>query len=270
MWAELNYGYEGVKKIGTTCAKAADRRGVSRCALDELQFLSQSATANTAVTKFLYQITYLGLPFVFVANYSLCRLLQRRPEQDRQRLLTKPRILLALLPESQDWEDYLVAIQTTLASSLHIDLLRERETLHHFTAGMKRLVKQLLVLAYDLAWQKGQRFVTPADLRCAYDNTEYAMAREQAQAMLSPHTHRHKAYECPFPLPKVGAEALADRHRQALLQDTSRAIQIDALSKAQRQALPKPAPPKPPTSRPRRKVTPEELLETTNRRSRQV
>jgi hypothetical protein len=263
---QLDHSYTRGEKVGPLCSKVAYKQGVSLFVLDELQFLTQSATANTAATKFLYEITYLGLPFVFVANYSLCRLLKRRPEQDRQRLLTKPRILLTPQPESIDWEDYLIAVQTVLGSSLHVDLLRERYTLHQFTAGLKRLVTQLLVLAYDLAWKNGQRFVTEADLRCAYDSTKYATGREQAQAMLMPNTVGNKEYECPFPLPKVQAAAIAVRHEHARLQNLSQVIQRDARPETQHLAPPIAAPKKQSKRRPRHKVTAEELLQTQSRR----
>lgn len=218
--------------------KNAFKSGVSLFMLDELQFLTQSSQANTAITKLLYNISFIGIPFVFVANYSLCALLLRRPEQDRQRLLSSPVILLSPSnSDCPDWGAYLQALQHVLGESLKIDLQQERHTLYTLTAGLKRLVGQLLKLTYDLAWQNGQRHVTLADLRTAYDHTEYAVSRTQAETMLSPYTKKSSEYTCPFPLPKVAAAELIrtqDRMRSKQIIDS---IQRDALSQNEKKKL---------------------------------
>ncbi|WP_269499752.1 ATP-binding protein [Castellaniella sp. S9] len=254
------------RQIVPLCAKIAYKSGVSLLVLDELQFLTQSSTANTSVTKCLYQMAYIGLPFIFAANYSLCRLLQRRPEQDRQRLLSRPQILLPATPDSPDWSEYLSAIQAVLGDSLHIDLVRERYVIYQFTAGLKRLTVQLITLAYHLVWEKGLRQVTEADLRNAFDHTEYATAREQASDMLSPYTQANKQYECPFPLPKVTAAVLADHQKLLQQQLLAKKVQTDALPSAEREALGVVKQPKAPKASRKRKVTADELRQAAYRR----
>tara|TARA_R110000851_G_scaffold111379_1_gene234697 strand:- start:16738 stop:18087 length:1350 start_codon:yes stop_codon:yes gene_type:complete len=253
------------RNLGALAAKLAHRAGVALFLVDELQFLTQSGTANTLITKLLYELSYVGIPLVYVANYSMCKLLQKRPEQDRQRLLANPIVMLPTQPDSQDWMAYLRAIQKVLGTTLQIDVLQERGTIYYLSAGLKRLVKQLLRRAYELAWHTGRRYVTIADLHDAYNDTPYAISRQQVEAMLSPHSKRSSEYVCPFPLPRVAAQALAqqqeERKRIKILND----IQVSALTTTERENLPTelttPRQAKP--SRPKRpKLSAQELRKT--------
>jgi hypothetical protein len=225
------------ESIVPLCAKAAFKAGVSLLVLDELQFLTQSNTANTMVTKCLSQFGYVGLPFMFVANYSLCRLLQRRPEQDRQRLLSRPKVLLPSTPGSAYWLEYMNALQTALGSSINVNLIAEQDTIYTFTAGLKRLVVQLLTLAYDIARQQGHIQVTPQDLRSAYNHTEYAVSRHQVNVMSAPYSRASKEYECPFPLPSVNATALIETRAREQQRRLAQAVQLDSLPPQKRQTI---------------------------------
>lgn len=259
------------------CAKIAHKKGVALLVLDELQCLTQSANANTLVTKTLYQFTYIGIPFLFVGNYSLCRLLLKRPEQDRQRFLSMPIVLLPSTPESPDWLDYLLELKHILGASLQVDLHEERYSIHRLTAGLKRLVIQLLAIAYRNAWHLGRTCVTPADINDAYDSTEYSVSRDQASAMLSPSSDgASKTYECPFPLPKIVAAAtvqMANRARERMLVQK---VQREALTRQERECLARKekkegttrvAEPTANPPRPRRgKLTSAELLQTHSHR----
>lgn len=149
------------------------KNAVSLIILDEMQFMTQSAQANTAVTKALYQFSHLGAPLVFVANYSLCNLLLRRPEQDRQRLLATPSVL--------------------------------------FPSRPKRLLIHLICSAYATAWERGRRQVAASDLDEAFGSTGYSVHRKQVQAMLIEKPSKNNAqYQCPFPLVAATAEAVAN------------------------------------------------------------
>lgn len=249
--------------------KKAFKSGVSLFLLDELQFLTQSASANTSVTKLLLQVSYIGIPFVFCANYSLCRLLLRRNEQDRQRLLSCPVVLTPSGPDSADWANYLSTLQRVLGESLRLDLHSERHTIYHLTAGLKRLVVQLLKSAYELAWQNAQHYVTRPDIEAAYNHTEYAVSREQAQAMLAPHTIKSSAFTCPFPLPKIEAEELLRLQKRKQYEAIMEDVQRDSLSKSERKAqelIKQNNAPKAPKAPKRKKLTVDELLQNHARR----
>lgn len=228
------------RNLSALAAKAAHRDGVALFLVDEMQFLTQSSTANTAITKFLYELSYVGIPLVFVANYSMCWLLQKRPEQDRQRLLANPIVMLPSQPDSHDWMTYLHAIKQVLGSTLQIDLQEERCTLYHLSAGLKRLAKQLFRHAYELAWKNGKRVVTMTDLEDAYNETSYAINRKQVEAMLSPHSKRSIEYKCPFPLPKITAQVLAQQQAEHQRRKILTSIQVSALTTKEREQLPTP------------------------------
>ncbi|MCI2811002.1 hypothetical protein [Eoetvoesiella caeni] len=234
---ELNGASDRPGLVIPLSAKTAFKRGVSLFFLDELQFLTQSASANTAVTKLLYQLVSIGVPTVFVANYSLCRLLQNRPEQDRQRLLAKPFVLPTSTPDSADWLGYLGAVQRTLRPSLSLDLQAEQTTLFQLTAGLKRLLVHLLTRAFFLARQKGQHRLELSHISSAYDDTEYSTSRRQAEAILRPYSTKSSEYECPFPLPKAAAAELLSAQRHARSKEILTKIQRDALHVSQKKPI---------------------------------
>lgn len=248
-------------------AKTAFKSGVSLFIVNEMQFLTQSASANAAITKLLYQLSYIGTPFIYAANYSLCKLLYRRPEQDRQRILANPFVLTPSRADSLDWENYLCAVAHVLGESLHVDLLAERVTLHHLTAGLKRLVRQLLTSAYDHAWQSGQRCIKLSDIKYAYESIGYSVGREQAKAMLSPHTRKSAEYICPFPLPSVMAQEIAHTQNGALSKNILDHMLHDSLSLEEKKALtPNVESPRRPKTPRRAKVTAAELRQSNAQR----
>lgn len=133
--------------------KRAYRDGVAFVGIDEFQFVTQSSKANSLVTQILLSISYLGLPTVYVANYSLVHKLMRRPQEDRQRLLAKPLVLLPDPPESEDWIQTLAALKAVAPDVLVFDPTKDARDIYLFSAGIKRLVVQLLVQAYRISRQ---------------------------------------------------------------------------------------------------------------------
>lgn len=226
--------------LSRICAKSIHRSGVGLIVADEMQFLTQSATANTQITKLLYQLSHLGAPLLFVANYSMCQLLLRRREQDRQRLLTSPSILLPLTPDSDDWRSYLLAIQTVLGQSLKIDLQLDADAVYLMTAGLKRFVVRLISLSYGNAWTQGKRSVRIEDLDNAYESAAYSSNRSQVKAMLSPsHSQQAQQYLCPFPIPPTQRRAfqtVRDRFRQ---QELTSKVQQDIMTPVERKTAAK-------------------------------
>lgn len=172
------------------------------------------------------------------------------------------------MPDSPDWSEYLIAVQTVLGHSLKINVLRERHLIHQFTAGVRRLFVQLFTLAYHLAWQNGKRHVTLEDLRAAYDHTEFTIGREQASAMLSPNHLRNQEYVCPFELPKVNAAAIHELQKQRKLEEITQTMQRDALPAEERKEVPTPVKQKTRRS-PRKSVSKEELRQSHLRRQQQ-
>jgi len=99
------------ENLANGCARWIYRRGCCLIAIDELQFLTQSEQANVLVCQVLLAVTYVGVPMVFISNYSLCHRLLKRPPEAIQRLLTRPLILVPDLPDSDDWRNLLAEYQ---------------------------------------------------------------------------------------------------------------------------------------------------------------
>ena len=276
--AELGDARKGsVEQLTRLCAKIAHRNGVTLLVIDELQFLTQSANASTLVAQTLSQFSHLGVPVVFAANYSLCRLLQKRSEQERQRLLMRPTVLLPSVPDSPDWANYLLELNRILGSSLKVDMVGQRHAIHRLTAGLKRLVIQLLSIAYQKAWRPDKTEVTSDDINCAYDSIEYSISRNQATTMLASYSAvGSRLYECPFPLPKVTAAAAIAAASHERTHAFMLKVQREALTRQEREHLastkrPENAPvalqaPSPARKPRRSKLTSAELLQTNLRR----
>ncbi|MFD4838259.1 AAA family ATPase [Achromobacter sp. NPDC058515] len=223
--------------ILSRAAAAAYKHGVWMLQLDEMQFLTQSARANTAVTNMLYHACYLGVPVVFVANYSLCRLLQKRPEQDTQRLLSRVHVLFPSPPHSGAWMRYLREVGRTLAATLDVNLVGMESELYEKTAGLKRLLIGLVAAAHAVAWSSGRRRVSEEDIEQAYESTLYASNRKQAYEMLAGPTLRaHAQYVCPFPVEAEGASAVADLRASMRSKELAELVQQDVLLPSKRKA----------------------------------
>lgn len=225
------------KDASKASARIIDKNAVALLMLDEMQFLTLSLTANTTTTNVLYKFSHLGSPLVYVANYSLCRLLQRRPEQDRQRLLASPAVLLPSTPDSEDWEQYLIAVTEALSPTLRVDLASVSPEIYEMTAGLKRLLTKLIRLAYTAAWQDGRRTVERKDLDAAYADFSYAEPRRQVHAMLlSTPSTKNEQYACPFPLPEKAAAQMAQVRAAARQRQLASKIQEDLTVRTERQA----------------------------------
>lgn len=182
----------------------AFQSGIALLTIDELQFLTQSSQANTLVAQHLLQLSQLQLPLVYVTNYSLCHRLLRRPQEEVQRLMADPMVILPESPYSDDWRAYLN--ECKVAGSQYLDINPEEcgEMLHSYSAGLKRLVRILLTIAYQIARGDGRHAVTLADVELAYRSTTYSPHRKDVEIMIKQWiTGRCIRADlwCPFDLP---------------------------------------------------------------------
>lgn len=231
---------EGTRRIsGSTlsqlCAKSAHRTGVSLITIDEMQFLTQSATASTMITKALYRIAYLGVPLVFAANHSLYRLLMRREEQDRQRLLATTLTLSPFSHDSEDWHTYLRAVSAVLGKSFKVDVERDSFVIYQFTAGLKRLVIQLVAGAYTNVYAQGRSSVHIEDVANAFGGTAYTSNRNQVKDMLSADTSRNAKYASPVPTQPTLGVSLEQAKRTIRDDELRTRVQQDVMTSAERE-----------------------------------
>jgi hypothetical protein len=156
--------------------------GVSTLIVDEFQFLTQSLSANARIAQVLLMLAYLGVPWTFVANYSLWHRLSLRNHEDRQRLLGEPIVLRPEPPDSEAWAQIVNEYCRVAPGVFHLDDSDARRELHRLTAGLPRLLKELLILVY----RKGRTgspapTVTVKDVLRASASTEYAASLKDVE-----------------------------------------------------------------------------------------
>jgi hypothetical protein len=159
-------------------------QGVCLIILDELQFLSQSSDANTAVAKTLMQMSILGPHLVFVANFSLLHRLLRRPQEERQRLLANPYFLEPDERGSDDWNSCLREKFRVAPELEQLDPRKHGDVIHNYTFGIKRLVTLLLSMAYRICRNTRSKFVNDDHIQQAYRSIEYSIARRDVELLV--------------------------------------------------------------------------------------
>lgn len=186
------------------CRRQAYRDGIPFLVGDEFQFATGSESANARVAQMLLSLGYIGLPFAFVANFTLIHRLQRRPGEEQQRLLADPIVIFPDHGSSLDWQDTLKAQRDVAPDVLVFDPVRDAEALHAYSAGRKRAMSKLLVLAFRAGYSRGAK-VGVEEIRRAYLSSEYAVYREEAEILttqaIQNHPHpKRKDLWCPIPL----------------------------------------------------------------------
>ncbi|MCP1289670.1 ATP-binding protein [Chromobacterium sp. S0633] len=183
---------ETVKSVTKALALAqrlASRDGIAAVILDELQFLTQSTAANTAVTKTLLEMTYLGPPLVFASNYDMVHRLKNRGQQDRDRLLSRhvPLLpeMLAIPEDFQAWKAYLEECIVISGGSLAFNPENDAEPLHCYTFGLRRKLLDLFRIAYGHARLQGRYAATMQDIEWAYCSGEYCEHRVDVEELIS-------------------------------------------------------------------------------------
>ncbi|MGI1091480.1 AAA family ATPase [Pseudomonas aeruginosa] len=230
-----------VAKLLVECRRRANRDGVSLLLLEETQHIN-AGQGVSRVTDILLTLAAIGPPMVFVSNYSLLHKLLGRNSEDKQRLLSEPRIMLPDDPESSGWRNYIV--ECVRVSGGHIsgsidDLAHE---IYKSTFGIKRLVVQLIKHAYIEARSSGRESLTLSDISQAYRSVAYAANREdveelQLQALQNRRTGGRLDLRCPFELPvtvrsNIVAFARADRDNRVVAK-----VFDSALNESERAAM---------------------------------
>lgn len=183
--------------------------GVSCISVDELQFLTQSKTANTLVTQVLLGLSYVKVPYLVVANYSLVHRLKRRNSEELQRLLGRPIVLLPDGPDTKDWSSILHEYQRVVPGVYGFEFSDCAAPLWSFTAGLKRELVKLLVLSYKLARRSSNYIVVWRDVESAYLSAEYSVARSDVEMLILHGVSSAALREdlrCPFPMVSSEAE----------------------------------------------------------------
>lgn len=178
-----------VTKALTLAQKLATRDGIAAVILDELQFLTQSTTANTAVTRTLLGTTYLGPPLIYASNYDMVHRLKQRAQQDRDRLLSRhvplfPEVL-AIPKDFQAWKEYLEECIKVAGGGLAFNPENDAEPLHCYTFGLRRKLLDLFRIAYGHARTQNRYAATMQDIEWAYCSGEYCEHRVDVEELIS-------------------------------------------------------------------------------------
>lgn len=202
-------GHDGrgsnLAKLLVECRRLTNRHGVSMVVLEETQHINTGMAASK-VTDILLTMAAIGPPMIFVSNYSLVHKLLRRNSEDKQRLLSEPRIMLPEDPKSQDWADYVnecIRVSGCREKGVEEEFAAE---LYRSTFGIKRLAVQLLKLAYIECRTAGRNRIELEDLHKAYRSSGYTSnAQEveelQLQIIDRGSSRSHLDLRCPFDLP---------------------------------------------------------------------
>ena len=217
---------QSTKGLLETVRHRAYGRGVCMGLMDETQFNSMSSNANAQVAGTLIRFGEFGIPNVFFCNYSLGHKLLRRPQQDQHRILGRVWLILPDGEESNDWAKTVSAAQHLMPGMIEIDLLDIREQLHFWTAGIPRLLGELICLAIVDAADRGAR-VTEVTLERAFKSLEYAGNRSDIELMYQQFKTNKQASRsrpdlwCPWPLEdsqlaRLGSAAAKQAEREFL------------------------------------------------------
>ncbi|AIN61063.1 AAA family ATPase [Pseudomonas soli] len=202
-------GHDGrggnLAKLLVECRRRANRDGISMVVLDETQHINTGMGASK-VTDILLTMAAIGPPMIFVSNYSLVHKLLRRNSEDKQRLLSDPRIMLPEDPKSQDWAKYVDECIRISGGRVKAGKNEFAAELYRSTFGIKRLAVQVLKQAYIESRAAGRKQIELDDIHRAYRSSAYtsnAMEVEelQLQTIQKGSSGAHLDLWCPFDLP---------------------------------------------------------------------
>lgn len=121
-----------IPEILSLARKIAWRDGVCLLSIDEFQFISQGADANSKATGLLLKLLGIGPRLIYCANFSLVHKLMKRDSQELQRLLTKPIILYPLQASDPDWFAFLEALKSVAPNVLVFDVASDATKIHEY------------------------------------------------------------------------------------------------------------------------------------------
>ncbi|WP_156115014.1 transposase [Pseudomonas sp. ML96] len=191
------------KLIGE-CARRSARDGVSILLLDETQSLG-SGSGPVKAADMILTLASIGVPVVYVSNYSLIHKFKDGRAENKQRILSSPELMLPEKADSQDWRDFVfecVRVGGCSFSAVVDDLVF---VLHRYSFGLKRLAVHLICIAYLEARALGRSSIVVSDIERAYKSLEFTSSRgdvEELNRIAVTGKSSRKDLLCPFDLPK--------------------------------------------------------------------
>lgn len=218
------------------------KQGIGTIFVDEFQFHTAS-DANAKTAKLLLQLSSVGPPLVFATNFSLFHKLSKRPQEERQRLFSRPILIVPDAPGSKDWNEYVAA---TLKIAPEFSELATSsiapEILHRYTFGIRRSVALLLKVSYSqMRIRKGDK-VSIGDIESAYNSFEYASAREDVSLLVKGSINKSvltKDLYCPIEAIEAPTTSRVAKHpaTQEQMRRSSEEALRSSLTREEREAL---------------------------------
>ena len=192
-------------KLLTECRRRANRDGVSLMMLEEMQHQS-TGQGVARVTDILLTVAGLGIPMIYVTNYSLGHKLLTRNSEDKQRLLSEPRVMLPDHPDSKAWEEYVRECIRVSGQRVSADPAALMHELYRCTFGIKRLTVHLIKTAYLEARADRRHTFGIEDITRAYLSASYSSSRRDVEDLFLLNLQKCKPgfrsdLRCPFPVP---------------------------------------------------------------------
>ncbi len=177
--------------------------GTGLLVVDEMQFLTQSTTANTRVAKLLMALGYPGVPVTFIANYSLGHRLKTRPHEERQRILSEPIVIEPERDVPLSWQTLIQEYVNACPSLLKLNETRDAEELYRLTAGLPRVLLQLILAALRQFGREKRAIINLDTLRYTYRSRAFDTQRNDVELLLalresSRTPTRRRDLICPF------------------------------------------------------------------------
>lgn len=229
----------GTRELTGIARKRAYRDGWALLGVDEFQFLTQSDKANTRLVQLLMLVGYVGIPVVYISNFSMLHKLLCRNQEDRQRLLGNVWGLFPEQPDSGDWSGMLEWHKCIAPDIFEFDSQADAEAIHQLTGGINRAENKLFEVAFRRAMESG-RTVGLRELETAYKSREYAVYRADIEVLAKlPFSaalqKANKDLWCPFDItPRPALEEVFSAKRQERVGDAAIEASLNA---AERNAL---------------------------------
>lgn len=241
---EIASGQVKVKTSEISAKCATWQRVIGSCLLgvDETQFIAQSDTASTLITRTLLAVGDVGLPWFYVANYSLVWKLLGRPSEAIQRLIGHPILVLPDAPASQDWLTLLTEFDVVVKEAFDFKLVDRSVDVWNRCAGLKRELVKLLVHAYRIVRYAGKFKVEWDHVEQAFQSVMFSASRRDVDLLIAHAAQGGKLRQdlkCPFDGPEIVTRSAAyhEQLRAARAKAVARASVKSAMTADEKTAV---------------------------------
>lgn len=164
--------------------KVVYQNGIPLLFVDEFQFLATSASANTLIAKLLLGISYIGIPFTYAANFSMIDKLLKRPEEEKQRIISDVIVIEPDHHNSVCWRKTIEYILNVAPELFEINIEESAKRLFDMTAGRKRALVELVIESIRQRKNNLSK-VTMKEIETTFKSSKYATYRLDTEIITS-------------------------------------------------------------------------------------